>query len=472
MRKILTIALLSKMILWITAVPAQPDPGLYSNTRWGKLIIEGEIAKSKQEDEIPPDVINIQSNGATFAPVIEVTGDPLVEWIFDDLTTSSSLTPVKDYGSRESRRNFLRVTPWSALVGINVGYDAADGGYGNFAMIPHQNVLKLNNLQLAENLEYLCANYSLLTELDLRGLDALRFVELFRARSLSRIHLDNHPVLERLCVEDCDLDSLDLSGCPGLKDLRAAMNEYKFINWGSIGQLLWHICIRDNPQMEVNLPDLTQFPVLWELLIWNTNQKGAFVCSNPRVREITAYANHYTSADLTGCTNLKTLDLSENPLNLLNLGSAAQLANIKLRNCGLSPDQVDNVLKTLDEAGRLNGYLDLSGNASASFPARTHYFNLKNKGWTIVEITTDINFVPGNTDNVKMSITGHEIRLDFLNDFSGWNATLYDLNGRFILARPVNENIFTLDITLLAPGLYFIALSNGADKHIFKFIKP
>lgn len=137
-------------------------------------------------------------------------------------------------------------------------------------------------------------------------MDALRFVELFRQEvcqeSTWTIILFLKGFVLRIVT-----DSLDLSGCPGLKDLRAAMNEYKFINWGSIGQLLWHICIRDNPQMEVNLPDLTQFPVLWELLIWNTNQKGAFVCSNPRVREITAYANHYTSADLTGCTNLKPL---------------------------------------------------------------------------------------------------------------------------------------------------------------------
>ena len=62
--------------------------GWGGNTRWGKLIIEGEIVKPQQEAPVPSDVINIQSNGATFAPVIEVVGDPLIEWIFDDSTTS------------------------------------------------------------------------------------------------------------------------------------------------------------------------------------------------------------------------------------------------------------------------------------------------------------------------------------------------------------------------------------------------
>ena len=39
---------------------------------------------------IPSDVINIQSNGSSFAPVIEVVGNPVIEWTFNDGTTSSS----------------------------------------------------------------------------------------------------------------------------------------------------------------------------------------------------------------------------------------------------------------------------------------------------------------------------------------------------------------------------------------------
>jgi len=137
-----------------------------------------------------------------------VTGDPVIEWIFDDQTTSSSATPVKDYGSTGSRHNYLKVTPWSALIGINVGYDAADGGYGDFDLIPAQNVLGFQNLNLAQNsLKYLCANHNPITELDLRGFTALEFIELFYCQSLSKLKLDSHPVLERICVEDCNIDT-------------------------------------------------------------------------------------------------------------------------------------------------------------------------------------------------------------------------------------------------------------------------
>ena len=124
-----------------------------------------------------------------------------------------------------------------------------------------------------------------MTELDLRELTALKFVELFQCQNLATLRLGSHPVLERLCVEDCNLDSLDLSGCAALEDLRGALNNYTSINWGSIGQSLWHICIRDNPQITVNIPDLTQFPVLRELLIWNTNQTGAFVCHSSVIQD-------------------------------------------------------------------------------------------------------------------------------------------------------------------------------------------
>jgi len=445
--------------------------GWGGNTRWGKLIIEGEIIKPQQENPVPSDIINIQSNGATFAPVIEVVGDPLIEWIFDDSTKSSSTTPVKDYGSVESRRNYLRVTPWSALIGINVGYDAADGGYGDFAKIPKQNVLEFNNLHLAGSLEYLLANYCLLSELDISDLHSLKFVELFRAQNLSKIRLDIHPVLERLCVEDCNLDSLDLSGCSGLKDLRGAQNSYTFINWGSIGQLLWHICIRDNPQMEVNIPDLIQFPVLKELLIWNTNQGGAFVCHNSGIREITAYGNHYTSADISGCTALRVFALSGSRLSSINLGTAENLTNIKLKDCALSQENTDYVLKTLDNAGKLNGYLDITGNATPSVAALSHYYSLKAKGWTIEEIT-GIKTALGSIDNVKMSVTSSEIRLEFIIEFTGWNANLHDLFGRMITTKPVKDDVLTFEISSLPSGLYIIALSDGNKRRILKLIKP
>ena len=370
------------------SLSAPPDPdrqvaigGWGGDTELGKLTIEGEIFVALPA---PSDMIDFQSCGIEFSPVIEVIGNPAVEWIFNDGTTSASTTPVKDYGSIGIRHNLLRVTPWSALTGINIGYYESDGGYGGFATVKKQNVLGFRNLSLARgSLRYLCASYSPLSELDLTGFTELEFIELAFCYNLSTLKLDTHTSLERLCVEDCNLSSIDLSGCPELADYRGASNRYISINWGNTGTKIWHISMENNPQFTANLPDLTQFPVLRELLIPEANQKGLFICHSSVIEMIDAYDNHYTSADISGCTNLKELSLSGSKLTFLDLGTADYLTEVDLFNCNLTESLTDYVLQTLDEAGLSDGVLYLKGNAPPSASGLVCHDNLKNKGWAI-----------------------------------------------------------------------------------------
>ncbi len=380
--------------------------------------------------DVPSDVINIQSTGSVFAPVIEVIGSPDIEWIFDDGSTSSSLKPVKDYGTEGSRHNYLKVTPWSALIGINVGYDAGDGGYGGFDLVDGQNISGFNNLNLvAGSLQYLCAsNNPQLQELDLRELIDLEFIELYRCYNLTTLRLDSHPVLERLCVENCDLDALNLSGCIALEDLRGALNNFSSINWGSIGQALWHICVRDNPQFTENIPELSQFPNLTELYTWNDNQIGPFECHSTVIKDIRAFDNHYTSADISGCTNLSVFYLSGSQLTLINIDGTNSLMYVKLENCGLVQSLVDYVLKILDGAGQSNGNLDLTGNAVPSAEGLDHYNNLTGKGWAVqieTDDTTPVLTIPSDYNGIKdgnceydalPSVTGHATATDNYDD--------------------------------------------------------
>lgn len=443
--------------------------GWRGDTRWGKIIIEGEITLP---DAVPSDVINFQSSASVFAPVIEVKGSPVIEWIFDDGTTSSSPTPVKDYGSPGSRRNYLKVSPWSALIGINTGYDASDGGYGDFDMVQNQNILKFDNLGLAkDSLQYLCASYNPLTELDLTGFTELQFIELFRCVSLTTLKLDYHPVLERLCVENCHLSELDLSGCPALGDLRGALNAYTAIEWGTIGDSVWHICIRDNPQMIQNLPDLSQFPALTELLNWNTSQTGPLVCNSNTIRQIESYNNNYTSVDVSNSANLWRLYLSGNSLTSIDIGNGLRLYQVKLDNCNLSQSQVDYVLKTLDAAGRSNGTLDLTSNAAPSIEGITYMGNLIAKGWT-VEIMTGLE-VPVSFSAIKgIILSEDELRITLDDGLISWDAGLYNMGGIQVLQQLINSDEIVFNISSLAPGMYIIELSDGTQKHTKKIIIP
>ncbi len=439
--------------------------GWGGDTEWGKLTIEGEITPPVPT---PSDVINIQSVGAVFAPVIEVAGTAVIEWTFDDGSLSASATPVKDYGSVGSRHNFLKVTPWSALKGINVGYDALDGGYGGFALVANQYVTGFQNLSLAKStLEYLCASHNPLTELDLSEFTALKFVELLNCANLSSFRLGTHPVLERLCVEACNLNALDLSGCPVLEDLRAASNKYTSINWGSTGSMLWHICVRSNPQINVILPDLTKFPLLRELLTWDDNQSGAFICHSSVIQSIESYNNHYTSADISGCTSLRLFNLSGNPLASLDLGTADNLTNLLLMDCGLTESQTDYVLNTLDEAGRSNGFLDLSMNAAPSSTGLVYLDNLKAKGWD-VSVITGIKDSSGNTEPLNVILSGNIIRIDLSDEFISWKADLYNIKGISLLSKHVEDNTLEFDVSSLSPGIYMVVLSKGQNRRVAK----
>ncbi len=398
--------------------------GWGGNTRWGKLTIEGDISIPWHDEPVPYNYMNIQSNGPVFEPVIEVVGDPVIEWIFHDSTTNTSVSPKKYYGSEGSRHNYLKVTPWSALTGINIGYDASDGGYGNFDMVANQNVLGFQNLELAKSsLKYICANYNPIAELDLTGFTALEFIELYKCKKLINLILKSHPVLERLCVEDCSLDSLDISGCNGLKDLRAALNNCISIKWGSTGEKVWHICIRDNPQLKENIPDLTQFPVLRELLTWNNNQTGTFVCHSPIIQIIESYRNHYTSADISGCTSLTRFSLSGNKLASINLDAAGKLINVRLKDCGLIESQTDYVLSTLDNAGQSDGYLDLEENEAPSEEGLEHLNNLKSKAWTIFVTIVPVNGIHVLGEGGKNSIAANNGTLQLNADVIPANAT-------------------------------------------------
>ena len=431
--------------------------GWGGDTEWGKLIIEGEIAPSLQ---VPEDMIVINTIGVDFAPVIEVTGTPVIEWIFNDSTTSSSATPSKNYGSLGLRHNYLKVTPWSALTGINVGYDAGDGGYGNFALVENQNVSGFQNLAIASNLQYMCTSNNPLDELDLRGLTTLRFIESLYCPNLKSVKLSTHPSLERICLENCNLDSLDLSGCSALEDLRASRNNYTTIKWGSAGPALWHICVRNN-QLTENIPDLTQFPVLRELLTWENNQTGAFVCHSPVIRRIDSYDNHYTSADVSGCTELRELSLSGSQLDALDLGTADRINYLRLTNCGLDASQVDYVLKTLDLAGITDGLAELEENEGPTTDGNVHLTNLKSKGWTVkIEAVTDI---PGISDdgNLKVIVKADEIRIPLDDDYISWKAGIYNIYGNLLISKVIENDNLVFDTSTLSPGIYIIVLSKA-----------
>ena len=186
------------------------------------------------------------------------------------------------------------------------------------------------------------------------------------------------------------------------------MNAYPSIEFGTIGVQVWHICVRDNPQMtnQALFADMSRFPNLSELFIWNDNQAGALriPASSPNSHvALLADGNQYTSVDLTGALrnadSSATVSFRNNQLTRLTITGCVQITEMAIENNRLSADQVDSLLTTLDALGRSRTgtdpqtplRVDFRGNAAPGPTGRAAAARLAAKGWTIVadELTAE-----------------------------------------------------------------------------------
>lgn len=354
--------------------------------------------------------IVFQGTGSSFAAILGVEAGATIEWTFADATTSNSATPTKDYGTAAVRENRLKVTPWSALTAINIGYDGGDGGPNTIPFLDQQNVVAVTGLEnVAPYLELWCSSCNPITSLDFSNFVSLTEIECFLCQSLTTVDLHNTPLLSRACFEDCALTALDLSESPSLADLRGALNNYTSITWGTTGADVWHICVRDNPQMTTNLPDMSQFPVLSELFVWNDNQTGTLHPTSTSLTSVMAFGNQYTAADFSGCFPAGRngeVYVYGNALASLDISNCPGLARLYAQGNNLDQSAIDGILETLDSFGTSGGVVDLTANAAPSSAGVAHALSLIGRSWTVnVEGGVEVNDPPVITYLVSSSST-------------------------------------------------------------------
>jgi hypothetical protein len=339
-----------------------------------------------------PTNITFVTNDSSFSPIITVTGNPTIQWIFGDGSTSNSTSPTVNFSSARTRVNTLIVTPWSAVTKINIGYDGSDGGVtpssNTIADLAKQNVIDVNGLEnVAPYLQIWASSQNRMTSLDFSNFTALETIECFYCTSLTTIELHNVPSLTRLCLEHCNISYLDLSEVPSLADLRGARqgSSTYTINWGTTGTNIWHICVRDNAQMTNTLP-LSQFPLLRQFYNWNSNQKGTLHPTSTNLKNVESSNNHYSATVLSGCfptDRNAVVNIYDNNLTSLDISNDPGLTNLNVHNNFLNQEAIDRTLQTLDSYKTQNGHLDLTGNAAPSVIGIEHANNLTSRGWNI-----------------------------------------------------------------------------------------
>lgn len=349
---------------------------------------------SSNAKTISPSEPNITfiTTGSSFSPIITVTGNPKIQWIFGDGSKSNSVSPTVDFGSTGIRKNTLVVTPWSAVTKINIGYDGSDGGvtpsFSTIESLKQQNVVTVSGLEnVAPYLQVWASSYNPINELNFSNFTELQTIECFSCTSLTTINLHNVPSLTRLCLENCKISYLDLSEAPSIGDLRAALQESSTytINWGATGSHIWHVCIRDNPQMISKLP-VNQFPILQDFFNWNGNQSGDLHLTSTNLKEVKSYGNQYDTANFSGCfPNGRNgfVDIHNNKLISLDVSNDPGISYLDASENLLNETIVDGVLKTLDSYNTNCGYLDLTQNTAPSITGVAHANNLTSREWKV-----------------------------------------------------------------------------------------
>lgn len=357
-----------------------------------------EIAMN--ENSMYPGEIVFTTNGSAFAPVIVLTvgSTATVEWTFSDGSTSNSLTPSVNFGSNAVRLQRLKVTPWEDLYRINVGYQREDGGpstdeAGNsYEVVAVQPVTNIANLKLVQNtLTYLCGCHCPITSVDVRDFTSLYGVEFYGCgATLASADVYGTSNLRRACFENSYVGFLDFSQSPLMEDVRGSSCRLTEIRWGSTGQHLWHMCVRENSAYldPTTWPDMTQFPVLQDCWISGNGLTNALELSSTVISSIWAYNNNHPSMDFTGAFpsggHYANVYNNANCTEII-IDNCPGLTQLNAAGCALTQANVDYILATLDSNGATGGTLDLSGGTSAAPSAAgvASQANLEGKGWTV-----------------------------------------------------------------------------------------
>jgi len=314
------------------------------------------------------DEIIFYSNGSTFSPVIVLQATAEVLWTWEDNTTSNSLTPTKNYGSAQLRPNRLKVTPWSAVRRINIGYNAGDDGTRSIEFVNDQKVSLVENINLVSPyLKEWCSSYNQLTSLDFSNFVNLETIECFLSVSLRNVNLTNTPQLKRICFENNNILNLDLSGSPLLEDLRGANNDFNTIIFPTQTENIWHICVHHNRlSNKYFFSNMLLYPNIADLLIDYTLQEGSLIISktNPtRLVDIRAYGNKYSLLDLRGSLKnvsaMGTVELQNNELTSVDISGCIQIKELNLSNNRLESLTIDQILRQVDDYQTRNGKVDL-----------------------------------------------------------------------------------------------------------------
>ena len=386
-----------------------------------------------------------------FKPAMEFSADAEVTVDYGDgtlpVTFSAGSGPVSpdtylfaDGASLHQVR--ILVDPWEALSVINLGFRGGDGGNGDderllsdlpyiefhpsFDEIPDDDadepkdvvldnvgtVTAIENLSVAAGLTALCCEYQPIEVLDLSDCGNILTLEAYFS-SITTTNFQGCVSLRRCCleatgamynwrVEDGDRiddEVLDLRDCSDLRDIRGTGDDHvmMYLHPDAVAKL-WHLCKTYNSRLtEVKIGD--EEPAKLDIRRF-TNLIQCWLSYSPVIEDAAATdanASLY-SVWLSGCgvqtldienqTQIRYVDIDDNPLTDVNIRGCANLIVLKMHDCGLPEAMVDGILEDLDESlgddPASDNLITLDGtNDPPSAAGLVHAEAMRSRGWNI-----------------------------------------------------------------------------------------
>ncbi len=220
--------------------------------------------------------------------------------------------------------------------------------------------------------------YRSVTSLDLRGLDALVEVAGVYAGRLSELQLGGNDGLTRLALPRNELRTLDLRGCPALRELDLQANRLTSLSHLPAG--LRKLVVGSNPQLSAL--DLADFGALEELLVFQSGLRSLDLTGLRGLRILGASGNALTAVDLSGLDALESVDLDDTGASV-TLPTSARLTSMRAAGCKLEACDATGWpaltaltlprcgLRTVRLANPRLAQLDLEDNALASIDLTT-----------------------------------------------------------------------------------------------------
>lgn len=175
-----------------------------------------------------------------------------------------------------------------------------------------------------------------LYDLDLSANTKLQWVNL-DMNSFETLTLGSLPELTHLQAS-CYLESIDLSGCPGLETLRLNANSLESVDLGGLSSLK-------------------------ELNLYNNSISDIDLSDCPALTSLDLASNSLTSVDVASCPSLTLLSLRNNSsLAEISVSDNTVLSTLRLDGCALTSLDVDGLVNliTLDCYGNSLSELDIT----------------------------------------------------------------------------------------------------------------